>query len=471
MARPRPLYPGSITVLLSRSDREEDSPSRGGGSLPAFSFHRGGLYPVEVYLVCSDIPGPAMSIPDGLRAGVYHFSPADFALRRLRKGDYRGELSDAAGGNHAIAASAATLIFTGMFWRSAWKYQSRSYRYCFWDAGTVVANLLATASAAATPAQLVAAFIDDRVNRLLGIDGKREASLCLVAIGNTEDTNHIPHPLDPGPVSAAQEDTPGEGVDYPAILQIHAASSLTNHEEVAACLGGFTPKSPQSGGVLYPLPAPEGNRVLLGRLGEVILGRGSSRRFARESISYSQLWLILDHSTKGVPAEFLGPSGTSLLEIYVIVNAVDGLPSGSYFFSPQRQGLELLQDGSFRSEAGHLCFEQALGADASAVVFFMSDLDRVLGRYGNRGYRAAQLEAGIRGGKMYLCAYSLGLGASGVTFYDADVTDFFSPHAERKSAMFVIAVGVKAKRNRVRPFRSGISVVLDSLARGGVKRE
>ena len=48
----------------------------------------GGLHPIEVYVVCGDLPG--------LAAGVYHFSPADFALRCLRQGDYRGVLARAA---------------------------------------------------------------------------------------------------------------------------------------------------------------------------------------------------------------------------------------------------------------------------------------------------------------------------------------------------------------------------------------
>ena len=198
----------------------------------------------------------------------------------------------------------------------------------------------------------------------------------------------------------------------------------------------------------------------------MILGRGSTRRFAPVPISRMQFSSIVDYSTRGIPADFLGSGGTSLLDIYIIVNSVDGLPAGSYFFSQERRSIEQLQDRDLRMEAGHLCFEQALGADASAVVFFMADLERVFRRFGNRGYRAAQLEAGILGGKMYLCAHSLGLGASGLTFYDDDVTDFFSPHSQGKSPMFVVALGLTDKINRVRPFRSRVGVLLDALSRG-----
>ena len=80
-------------------------------------------------------------------------------------------------------------------------------------------------------------------------------------------------------------------------------------------------------------------------------------------------------------------------------------------------------------------------ADAAVAVFFLADLRPILQRFGNRGYRAVQLEAGILGGKLYLAAYAQRLGATGLTFYDDEVTAFFSPHAAGKSAIFLVAVG------------------------------
>ena len=79
-------------------------------------------------------------------------------------------------------------------------------------------------------------------------------------------------------------------------------------------------------------------------------------------------------------------------------------------------------------------------------IFFLVDLRPVLQRFGNRGYRAVQLEAGILGGKLYLAAYAQHLGATGLTFYDDEVVRFFSPHAESKSAILLVAVGRSAKQ-------------------------
>ena len=58
----------------------------------------------------------------------------------------------------------------------------------------------------------------------------------------------------------------------------------------------------------------------------------------------------------------------------------------------------------------------------------------------------AQLEAAVNGGRLYLASYALGMGATGLTFYDDDVTDFYSPHADEKSTMFLVALGHPARR-------------------------
>jgi SagB-type dehydrogenase family enzyme len=178
----------------------------------------------------------------------------------------------------------------------------------------------------------------------------------------------------------------------------------------------------------------------------VVRRRGSSRLFKRKPISFQQLSTLLSCSAQGIEADFLQPFGASFNHWYLIVHAVEGLPSGAYVFHRQRGELELLKEGDFRSEAGHLGLGQELPADASIDIFFLADLDSILERFGNRGYRAVQLEAGILGGKLYLAAYAQRLGATGLTFYDDDVVEFFSPHAQGKSAIFLMALGHGQKR-------------------------
>jgi SagB-type dehydrogenase family enzyme len=267
------------------------------------------------------------------------------------------------------------------------------------------------------------------------------------------------------PLAVETEPSPVQELDYPEMTHLHTASTLTTPEEVVAWRRPRAPRPaprPASLPPLYPFaPAAGGSRAL----GDVIRQRGSTRRFARQPMAFTQLSAILTHATTAVPTDCLGPGASSLLDVYLIAHAVTDLPAGSYVVRPQEQALQLLNTGEFREEAGHLCFEQALGADASVVVFFLADLAGVCQHWGNRGYRSVHLEAGLRGGKMYLCAGALGLGASGLTFYDDAVPAFFAPHATGTSAIFVVALGHTARENRVRPFRSRVGMRLDALSR------
>jgi SagB-type dehydrogenase family enzyme len=227
---------------------------------------------------------------------------------------------------------------------------------------------------------------------------------------------------------------------------MHAASSLTDAEEVKVWRGSLPQVvAPQPSGRLFPLHPQDEDKLPQTTIEEVILRRGSTRHFAQRPISFVQLSTLLDRATRGMDADFRYPEGPPLTDLYLIVHAVDELPSGVYVWRRDQHALELLQEGHFRREAGYLGLGQELPADASVNIFFLVHLKPILERFGNRGYRAAQLEAGLTGGKLYLAAYAQGLGATGLTFFDDDVTAFFSPHAEGKSVMFLVAVGKSAK--------------------------
>lgn len=79
-----------------------------------------------------------------------------------------------------MALAPAILICSSTFWRNSWKYQARAYRHCFWDSGTILANLLAMITARRVPARVVCGFVDDRVNRLLGLEPQQEVALALM---------------------------------------------------------------------------------------------------------------------------------------------------------------------------------------------------------------------------------------------------------------------------------------------------
>jgi SagB-type dehydrogenase family enzyme len=438
----------------------------------------GALYPIELYIVCQDIPG--------LNAGVYHFCPGDFTLTELRSGDYRSELAAAARNNNNIMTSPITIVFTSIAWRNAWKYEARSYRHWFWDSGVITANLTATAASSHLQPFLILGFVDDAVNDLLYLDDKKEATIAMAAIGvGLAEHSVVPQQhkeINPLPLPEILPLSKKGEVDYPEIWKIHRASYLSDLEEVKRWINCSTElkkeESVQSE-ILDSRPLhpnePSSKSFSGHSLGEVILLRGSSRKFAKSQISFRQLSTILESSTRGVPLDFLvenqgktiGETATTI-DIYMIVNDVEGLQRGSYFFNHSTSSIEQLKSkvprnmfgyteqktqdmstsGGYRMMSGYLCLGQPLFSDASVVFFLMTDLLNILRTCGNRGYRASQFEAGIIAGKIYLSAYAQQLGASGSTFFDDAVTEFFSPHAKNKSTMMAVGVGVPGYKAR-----------------------
>ena len=408
----------------------------------------GALYHIELYVVCGDLPG--------LEAGVYHFDPRENALRLLRQGDYRGALVDASGNEQSVADAPAIIVYTDVFWRNACKYQAREYRHSFWDSGTILANTLAMSSGCGMPAQVVAGFVDASVNRLLDLDTRREVALVLVPLGYAPYSD-VGSPPQPGPLSFKTVPISDHEIEFPAIEEMHDASSLASQAEVNSWRVEAPPMGlPGASGPLVPLKRSTEDELPQDSIESVIRRRGSTRDFAQESITFQQLSTMLAQATQGIPADFLKPPAVTLNDIYLIVNAVEGLASGTYVFHRDLFSLELLAEGDFRYQSGYLGLHQQIPADASVNLFLLADLEPTLKRFGNRGYRAAQLEASIIAGKIYLAAYAQRLGASGLTFYDDGVTEFFSPHARGKSVMFLVALGKRAKRTLTNVDSSGL---------------
>jgi SagB-type dehydrogenase family enzyme len=379
----------------------------------------GALYPVEVYVADS--------------SGLSHFDPSGPELVVLREGDHRPYLVRAAG-EGAVAAD-SIVVLTGIPWRTAWKYTERGYRHLFWDAGMILANMLALASEGELPAQAITGFVEAEVEALLGLDGVQEFPLCLLGFGEgelIEPASGVAAALDlhPEPLSAQE-------LAFEGIREVNDAGRLDSPEAVVRWRAAWDRKRLE--------PEPENELPLPTSVEEAIQRRGSARRFGPRPMPVETLHAILTSGYVRVPMD-LDPAGLRIIEPDVVVNNVDGLDRGVYVW---RDGeLHLLVDGDLRREAGYLSLEQALGATSAATVFLMANLEAILDRLGDRGYRVANLAAGISGGWMYVAAYARGFGATGLTFYDDDVVRAFSPDAKGKSCLLVVAVGDSPRLRR-----------------------
>ncbi|MFL5937661.1 MAG: nitroreductase family protein [Gaiellaceae bacterium] len=140
--------------------RSQERRDYGGGTIHWRAYSSAGaLYPVEAYVANA--------------GGLYSFDALSRALVRTGE-DVRARLG---------LDSREVVILTGIHARTGWKYMERGYRHVWWDAGTMLANLLALAGADGLEPRLYTAFVDAEVNGALGVDGEHEYALALLALG------------------------------------------------------------------------------------------------------------------------------------------------------------------------------------------------------------------------------------------------------------------------------------------------
>jgi len=315
----------------------------------------GGRFPLEVYV----------AVPEGgqLPAGVHWYHPQDHSLVQVGPPPW---------------GDSPVLVLTGIPWRTGWRYRERGYRHIYWDAGTMLSQLLAAADSAGIAARLHTRFPDRAVAALVGADGVHEWPVAVVALG--EDA---PALVATGPATAAP--VADEPLEFPLITSSQRAGDRD------------TPGPAWDRGAPVDVASGSGTPVEA-----VVLTRGSQR--------------LMDAS-RGLPENLMRTAlATAMRGIavphWVVVHNVDGVPPGLYRWpdldTPVRAG-------DLREELYRLCMDQGLGSDAAFVVIAATDL----GAVDDRQYREAQLAAGIVEGRLHLLAYALGASASGMTFSDS----------------------------------------------------
>jgi hypothetical protein len=320
----------------------------------------GGRFPLELYV----------AVPSGgaLPAGVHWYDPESHTLVRVGP--------PPSGGGPAV-------IVTGVPWRTGWRYAERGYRHVYWDAGTMLAQLLALAGSAGLPAALYTRFPDAAVTALTGADGVHEFGVAVVGLGGR---GRGPALAAGGPAAAGEVDR--APVEFPLVTAAQRAG-------YAERMGTAWDPAPPPAGAEPPVSPP---------VETVIAARGSQRRM---------------DASRGVPAAVLSAGMAVALRgisvpHFVAVHDVTGLAPGIYRWpdlsAPTRAG-------SLRAELFGVCMDQALARDAAFVAIAAADVRGL----DDREYREAQLAAGLAEGRLHLAAYALGASATGMTFIDSEV--------------------------------------------------
>jgi SagB-type dehydrogenase family enzyme len=126
----------------------------------------------------------AVNMVDGLKPGLYRYLALTHELVALHhEPDFINRLKVACRNQEHVLSAATTFIWVSVLERMSWRYSERSYRYLFLDAGHVCQNLYLAAEQLHCGVCAIAAFDDDEVNNLLGLDGHRMFATYLASLG------------------------------------------------------------------------------------------------------------------------------------------------------------------------------------------------------------------------------------------------------------------------------------------------
>jgi len=343
----------------------------------------GALYPTEVYVQIRGI--------QGIVNGIYHLEVENNCLTLIY------ELIDDGLESYIIPGKSINgfiFLTSCVYYRSSWKYQDRSMRYCFLDSGHHLGAIAASAYLHDKDIQLIFDFNKLTLNEDLGFENKEFITACAFS-GEVQEKQVRRLRLKVPFVS---------GTDY------FEANQLVEEGYQATSVQ----KSSQQ-----KLEQPQFN-FDKDKFYQTVWNRRSIRRFRKQFISPEDYLYILQQLQQPIPTE-----NYEEIEIYSVVHRVEGILAGLY------KGVHLLKTGDFSERTGYLCINQAIARDCAVTFFFVSD-------YLN--YQTAMQIAGFLGQRVYLTSNYLEIQCSGIgAYYDDDTKQLLETN---KDVLYGMAIGM-----------------------------
>ncbi len=135
----------------------------------------GALYPFEIYLVVNNV--------QGISKGIYHYAVLGHGLELVKSGDFSRKITNAGLEQKMLGEADVTFVLSAIFDRVRHKYGERGFRYVYIEAGHISQNIYLQAVSLGLGSVSVGAFLDEKVNQLIGADGYQEAAIYLHAVG------------------------------------------------------------------------------------------------------------------------------------------------------------------------------------------------------------------------------------------------------------------------------------------------
>lgn len=185
-------------------------------------------------------------------------------------------------------------------------------------------------------------------------------------------------------------------------------------------------------------------------LRDAVQQRHSTREYAGTPLSAEAFAALVRHAG-GLRDDAAGrrtaPSSGALypIEVYPVVNDVEGVEPGVYHYDIRRHGLSQVRAGAVGADVMRYGLDQDFLATANVIVVLTLIHQRMRFKYRDRSYRYGLIEAGHLGQNLYLVATALGLGACAVgAFHDDGINDLLGVDGHEEVAVYLLAAGTRA---------------------------
>lgn len=431
----------------------------------------GNLHPTEGYVL--------LPILDKLhnRPGVYHYAVKAHGL------ELRADLDPS-----AWAAFPEGSFFVGLssvFWREAWKYGERAFRYCQHDVGHALGSLRFAAAALGWKMRLLDRVGGADLARLLGLDrdadyarAEREhPELVALVIGEEYRSDRcfclsedfITQVANSQWYGTANVLSPEHGVDWPVIDQVAAA---TMNSKIAADEEFFSFPSEEE---LFATPvrsgASTGEKVILGRRSAVNMD--ASTPIPATTFFRMMARLVPTRNGRSIPWDVL--PWRPRIHLGLFVHRVNDVPPGLYLLArdPEKVGslqramrpeflwqrpplcphglpLFLLKEGDCRTLAANVSCGQDIAGDGAFSLGMIAEYLDSLVIYGASFYRNLYWEAGLVGQVLYLEAEEAGFRATGIgCYFDDPVHEVFGISSRDWQSFYHFTVGEPIEDGRL----------------------
>jgi SagB-type dehydrogenase family enzyme len=398
---------GNRRLAIHCNSDVDDLPRYGTSSHARGTASGGARYPVSIYLVA----GPG----SGLTPGVYYYNTYHHSLQRLLVGDQTGRVAAALG--HDTVAN-QYLVLGIKYWQNSFKYHNFCFHAVSMDIGTVTHAWREWAAERGMRLVPHLWFDEADLAAMLSVEGDQEGIFAVVPLGAAISR--------PAPWSGDSQ-TFGRDIErsrttrtFPMVVDMQAATAEGGRARPTAGALQQAAAPTQPAGDFFPLEKAEAPAC--GFREALVRRRSSFGRFVSQPMRQASLAALLEAGLSGgsYPCDASQAMPMSVMQLYVFVNHVEGIPPGSYLYDSRRRGL-IRVDGRAPGEflQKHYALENYNVEQAGAVIVPAVRGHAVIDAVGDRGYRLTSAAVGAATQAVYLAAATLaGVGCGAALGFD-----------------------------------------------------